>query len=74
MDSKRCPHCGRFKSVSKEEMQAKINLLEKSNLLMEQELNHKREQLESLTKRNMSLRQEIFELKTRSLWDRILNR
>lgn len=55
-------------------MEGEISVLNKSNKLMEQELERKRKQVDAMLKRIMNLRDQVIELRSRGFWDRIFNR
>ena len=55
-------------------MESEISVLNKSNKLMEQELERKRRQVDAMLKRNINLREQIYELKSRGFWERLFNR
>lgn len=55
-------------------MECEISVLNKSNKLMEEELERKRKQVDAMLKRIMNLRDQVIELRSRGFWERIFNR
>ena len=56
------------------EREMELTSLRKSNVLMEQELERKRKQVDAMLKRIMNLRDQVIELRSRGFWERIFNR
>ena len=54
-------------------MESEISVLNKSNKLMEEELERKRKQVDAMLKRIMNLREQVFELRSRGFWERLFN-